>query len=880
MSAKKKTHGILPKAIVNVWRRFVRLLAKAAKNNKFRRYYMFGSLGLLGLTTIAWAAWGANVQLHNADQLSDLYLFSSWQTFHGAQFPAAHTFLLKWPIFALLQLCGARAFTLMLATVVLAFATVFALAYLLYRIDRRPLVFGTVCLGLALALLLIPPQAYDGALLPVNLAMLTTRNIEYIVYIIMLTLFIQAKSMNSRRMVAAVLLCVILVASDRLFLALSVGGAIVALGVYFVRKNQAMVLFALRWLVGSVLGGAGATVLLWLISANSFTGFANTTAATPYSLISGAKELVLGCIYAILGLLTNMGANPVFDNRLVGHLPSELLHKLSNPAYLVYAVSFAICAGALYLAFTVVRSTLKPRGKAKKQVPAATALAISLLCSTVVAIALFIGTNHYYAVDARYLGIGFFALAVSASVGLAAHKWRQPKKLLLVASVILVAICVATPLAWQTARQQTRAYESLEIRNEKITDKLRQQPVDVLVGDYWRVLPIKRLTPRITVTPLTSCLQPASVLTSNVWQLDRSKQSFAYLLTLDGSLTNYPKCNYASVTKYYGNPDKIQLIAGTGEEPKELLLFYAKQDRKGSSPHHNKAASNLLTGFANFNCPQPTLMNIVAHEDDDLLFMSPDLLHAIDAGQCVRTVFLTAGDAGQDAAYWLSRQRGSEAAYATMTGSKGSWYQKNIQVGPKQYVTVAQQNGNRHISLIFFNLPDGGIRGRGYMRSGRQSLADLENGKTYKLRTVDGKSTYTSAELTSAIQTLMDIYKPRVVHTQSSVTSALYPDHSDHGAAGKYAAAAFYDYVKQAPATPESATLTYYVGYPIHGYPANLSGTDLSRKEAAFVSYSQHDGSTCHNISDCTHTPTYGAYLLRQYTDQQVPATSNYGESR
>src|ERR1700694_2302046 len=41
-----------------------------------------------------------------------------------------------------------------------------------------------------------------------------------------------------------------------------------------------------------------------------------------------------------------------------------------------------------------------------------------------------------------------------------------------------------------------------------------------------------------------------------------------------------------------------------------------------------------------------TTLNIVAHEDDDLLFLSPDLLHAIQAGRAVRTVFVTAGDSG------------------------------------------------------------------------------------------------------------------------------------------------------------------------------------------------------------------------------------------
>src|SRR5205085_11614279 len=44
-------------------------------------------------------------------------------------------------------------------------------------------------------------------------------------------------------------------------------------------------------------------------------------------------------------------------------------------------------------------------------------------------------------------------------------------------------------------------------------------------------------------------------------------------------------------------------------------------------------------------CPSGATMNIVAHQDDDLLFLSPDLLHDVQSARCVRTVFVTAGDA-------------------------------------------------------------------------------------------------------------------------------------------------------------------------------------------------------------------------------------------
>lgn len=62
-----------------------------------------------------------------------------------------------------------------------------------------------------------------------------------------------------------------------------------------------------------------------------------------------------------------------------------------------------------------------------------------------------------------------------------------------------------------------------------------------------------------------------------------------------------------------------------------------------------------------------------AHPDDDLIFMSPDLLHDVQENACVRTVYVTAGDAGLGEAYWRNREVGTRAAYAEMAGVANSW---------------------------------------------------------------------------------------------------------------------------------------------------------------------------------------------------------------
>ena len=42
----------------------------------------------------------------------------------------------------------------------------------------------------------------------------------------------------------------------------------------------------------------------------------------------------------------------------------------------------------------------------------------------------------------------------------------------------------------------------------------------------------------------------------------------------------------------------------------------------------------------------PAVLQIVAHQDDDFLFMNPDMAVTLDAGIPVTTVYLTAGEAG------------------------------------------------------------------------------------------------------------------------------------------------------------------------------------------------------------------------------------------
>jgi hypothetical protein len=62
---------------------------------------------------------------------------------------------------------------------------------------------------------------------------------------------------------------------------------------------------------------------------------------------------------------------------------------------------------------------------------------------------------------------------------------------------------------------------------------------------------------------------------------------------------------------------------------------------------------------------------IVAHQDDDLLFMNPEILSRIAAGDDVHVVYLTAGDDDVLSSYWMGREKGLLNAYTYMAVAAG-----------------------------------------------------------------------------------------------------------------------------------------------------------------------------------------------------------------
>ncbi|MDP9982522.1 LmbE family N-acetylglucosaminyl deacetylase [Pseudarthrobacter oxydans] len=260
---------------------------------------------------------------------------------------------------------------------------------------------------------------------------------------------------------------------------------------------------------------------------------------------------------------------------------------------------------------------------------------------------------------------------------------------------------------------------------------------------------------------------------------------------------------------------------------------------------------------ADAGCAAGTALNIVAHQDDDLLFQSPGLLSAIRDGLCVRTVYLTAGDANDSEAYWSSRESGVKAAYAHLAGVADSWTTADAGIAGHP-IPVATLDGATQLSLAFMRLPDGYRDGRGGSDYGYQSLQKLYSGAISTITAVNRSSSYTLPELRATLLALMNSYQPDQISTLDFAGTYGDGDHSDHHAVAYLVLAA-----QQLYTTPH--TITGYQGYPISQRPSNVVDPDLTAKTDAFLAYAQHDSKTCTTALACSQN-SVGSWLSRAYT--------------
>ncbi|MFI8260265.1 PIG-L family deacetylase [Streptomyces sp. NPDC085665] len=256
------------------------------------------------------------------------------------------------------------------------------------------------------------------------------------------------------------------------------------------------------------------------------------------------------------------------------------------------------------------------------------------------------------------------------------------------------------------------------------------------------------------------------------------------------------------------------------------------------------------------DAPDPgRVLQIVAHPDDDLYFMNPDLRYSIAAGHPVTTVYLTAGEAdginateGKQAstppnkpAYAEARQNGIRAAYAQMaTGDRGSaWKRTEVPTRGGGHAEVDVLVAKPEVNLVWLQLREAGT----VYDSAPDSLHGLWDGKTSALGAqlssgtpVKQRFSYSKDQVVRTLVGVLEQYEPTTVRAQDPTPGRFpdtrkYTDHQDHFYGARFVQAALAAYAKDVDAKdrPHFAVQNY-VGYFNGSLPSALGPDEAKEK--------------------------------------------------
>ncbi|MFI9626154.1 ricin-type beta-trefoil lectin domain protein [Streptomyces sp. NPDC052042] len=261
----------------------------------------------------------------------------------------------------------------------------------------------------------------------------------------------------------------------------------------------------------------------------------------------------------------------------------------------------------------------------------------------------------------------------------------------------------------------------------------------------------------------------------------------------------------------------------------------------------------------------------VAHPDDDLFFLNPEIARTIRAACPVHTVYLTAGDdAIRDRTKALEyvdrREYGVRAAYEAMAGAVGGWKRSDVRVGEARVRSflLAGREAGAEIRLTFLDLHDGLPHGQE-----ADSVLRLFDGSRHSVRGFPDGPDYTEERLATTLRTLVGTGRAERIltmdHDNASFAFGLGGgvDHSDHGIAARYFRSAGY-----ALGVP----VTSYLGYRMSPLSANLTSAQTAEKERVVRWYVARR--RCPATGGCAEVPPYlgplqedwNLWVRRQYT--------------
>lgn len=240
----------------------------------------------------------------------------------------------------------------------------------------------------------------------------------------------------------------------------------------------------------------------------------------------------------------------------------------------------------------------------------------------------------------------------------------------------------------------------------------------------------------------------------------------------------------------------------------------------------------------------------VAHMDDDLLFMNPDIGATISAQGCLRVVYLTASDRGEGEGYMLGRERGIQAAYAYIARVPNRWTEGVDSVHAHRLARFTLDH-NPRITLVQIRIQDP------WLGDGWGSLTPLSRAESVPGQIAESLGPYiehyTRADLVATLAAIIQDNQPTTIRYMDDTITVAYTalcwrcvgnDHPDHIASARLVRDAM-------EAASGNYARTGYLNYPSQERETNLTPDETLRKTDAFLEYARNDYRYCADPSQC-----------------------------
>ncbi|MET9932765.1 MULTISPECIES: PIG-L family deacetylase [unclassified Streptomyces] len=311
----------------------------------------------------------------------------------------------------------------------------------------------------------------------------------------------------------------------------------------------------------------------------------------------------------------------------------------------------------------------------------------------------------------------------------------------------------------------------------------------------------------------------------------------------------------------------VLAVTGTPEGPEAHAATAAKAGGAARAASDRAPAKVPPGGTA-------AVMQFVAHPDDDLFFMNPDISQSLHSGSPLTSVYLTAGEsdgvnarphdaagtAVDKAGYAEARQNGIRAAYAEMaTGSRTSpWERTAIPTAGGAWAELDTLRAKPHVKLVWLQMHEAGS----ISDDRPHSLNGLWHGRVAELGSqlsagspATADFSYNKEQVVTTLTGLLERFRPTFVRMQDPSPgtypgTGAYRDHQDHLYGARFVQEALARYA-EVPGHPHVGVQNY-LGYPTSALPHTLDAEAAGAKLKTLKTYAWLDGvEDCGTLAGC-----------------------------